>query len=100
MRKSGRLRKGVKPVTGSAPDTEGRRKLQHLVDAQSQHAVAKQIGIGQQAVSVYLRRIARPGAEVRTRMHNVLGIPGDEWRTKEEKQFDADAAAQRDGTTG
>lgn len=62
--------------------TEGLKKLRAIVDAKggpSQDDVARRVGVGQQTVSIYLRRLARPAPHVRAAMEREFGIPATDW---------------------
>ena len=64
------------------PMTAGLKKLREVPD--SQEVIAERIGVGQQAVSIYLRRVARPAHHVRAAIEREYGIPATDWYSPSE----------------
>ena len=93
------MRRSTRP-TRPERDSAGRRAFAKVVKERTQAAVAKELEIGQQTVSVYVRGLARPGELVRARMDSAYGIPATDWLTAEERRYLERGSQKRNGTDG
>lgn len=65
-------------------DTKGRRQLDAQLEECTQVQIADALGVGQSAVSHWVRGNSRPEAHHRTALFLLLGIPTRAWMTSEE----------------
>lgn len=65
-------------------DTKARRLLEAALEAHTQVNLAAQLGIGQSAVSHWVRGLRRPEAHHRLALRLLFGIPQSAWMTDDE----------------
>lgn len=59
-------------------------RLKEVLADYTQEQIASRVGLGQQTISAYLRRAARPSSEVREALEREFGIPFADWYTDAE----------------
>lgn len=75
---------------------DGQKRLGRIVADSSQASVAARVGVSQQAVSSWVRGLARPDDVARHKLLAIFGISVESWRTPAEREalreVQADAA--------
>jgi transcriptional regulator with XRE-family HTH domain len=70
-----------------SPAAEALRKLcSPAPEQKTQQQIADDLGVKQQAVSLWMRGITRPGLTTRLAIEQLTGIPADAWMTAEDRK--------------